>query len=266
LVPALSRRELIRLIGGAVALAKLPGCGDNVSGDAVFTGGQLAMLEDLADVVIPPDDQPGGAKLGAVAYIEGLINAFYGVGAPRIYAGGPFSGRNPTIDGQPVDNNFATFVELDRVSDTAWRIFIFGSSAIDGGGPNDAVLGPTLGLRDRLTQGLDAAIAMNVADRAKLFDALDDDFRSLMIDLVSEAAFAAPEYGGNPGLSGWRMVHFEGDSQPLGYSHFDGTSFIERADAPLSTANPGDDPEPMTDDTRQILATVISVLGGRSKP
>jgi len=264
-VGELSRRELIRLLGGAALLAKLPACGDNANSDPIFTAGQRAMLEDLADVVIPPDDQPGGAKLGAVAYIEGLLQAFYGVGAPRIYAGGPYSGRQPDFDGNLVDNDFVTFIELDRVNDLAWRLFIFGSEGVAGGGPNDALLGPTPSLKQRLTDGLDAAIAMNVKDRAKLFDALDDDFRSLMIDLVSEAAFAAPEYGGNPGLAGWKMIHFEGDSQPLGYSHFDGTNFVERGDAPLSTANPGEDPEPLTDDIRSILATVTSVLGGRSQ-
>lgn len=249
----LSRRELIRVLGAAAAAAHLPACGDNVSGDAVFTGAQKALLEDLADVIIPPDDKPGGAALGAIAYIEGLIGAFYGVGAPRIYAGGPFSGRNPEPDGTLVDNNFVTFVELDRVNDAAWRLFVFG---------NDT----TPGLRARLQTGLDAAAAMHIADKAKLFDALDDDFRSLLIELVTEAAFAAPEYGGNPGLAGWNMIHFEGDSQPLGYSQFNGTGYTERPEAPLSTANPGDDPEPLSNDIRDLLSTVIGVLGGRVRP
>jgi hypothetical protein len=38
---------------------------------------------------------------------------------------------------------------------------------------------------------------------------------------------------------------------------------VERPEAPLSTANPSD-PEPLTDDTRQLLATVIAFLGGRT--
>src|SRR5258705_11691360 len=98
-------------------IANLPACGDNITGDAVFTGPQRSLLEDFADVVIPPDDQPGGAKLGAVAYIEGLIDAYYGVGAPRIYAGGPFSDRNALPDGTIPANDFLTWAELDRVSD-----------------------------------------------------------------------------------------------------------------------------------------------------
>src|SRR5258706_8360467 len=134
-------------------IANLPACGDNITGDAVFTGAQRSLLEDFADVVIPPDDQPGGAKLGAVAYIEGLIDGYSGVGARRIYAGGRFSDRNPQPDGTIPANDFLTWVELDRVSDAAWRLFLFG---------ND----PTPGLRTRLQQGLDAAAAMHVANRA----------------------------------------------------------------------------------------------------
>lgn len=244
-----SRREVIRtlgrLLGGTVALAHLPACGDDQPSSSVLTAKQQALLADFADVVIPPDDQPGGAKLGAVAYVEGLLGAFYGVGAPRIYAGGPYSGRNPFPDGSYPDNNFVTFVDLDRVSLAAWQAEV-------------------TDIHDRLVQGLDDAAAMGVSDKTKLFDALPDDFRALLIDLVTEAAFAAPEYGGNPGLAGWNMIHFEGDSMPLGYSRFDGAGYVERPEAPLSTANP-DDPEPMTDDTRQLIATVISVLGGRTK-
>ncbi len=262
----LTRRELIRLLGGAAALAKLPACGDNIQGDDIFTPSERSLLEKFADVIIPPDDAPGGAQLGAVAYIEGLISAFYGVGPPRIYASGPFSDRNPNPDGSIPPNDFLNFIELDRVNDAAWRLFVFGSSALPNGAPNEALLGPVVGLHDRLKQGLDDAIAMKVADPQKLFDALDDDFRQLLIELVTEAAFAAPEYGGNLNLAGWQLAHFEGDSQPQGYSQFDGTNYVERSDAPLSTPNPGPDPDPMDDNVQSILATVVSVLGGRVRP
>lgn len=262
----LTRRELIRLLGGAAALAKLPACGDNLPGDDIFTPAERSLLEQLADVIIPPDDTPGGAKLGTVAYIEGLISAFYGVGIPRIYAGGPFSDRNPNPDGSFPSNDFLSFIELDRVNDAAWRLFVFGSIGLPSGAPNEALLGPVVGLHDQLKQGLDAAIAMKVADPAKLFDALDDDFRQLLIELVTEAAFSAPEYGGNPNLAGWQLVHFEGDSQPQGYSQFDGTNYVERPEAPLSTPNPGDDPDPLDDNVQSLLVTVVGVLGGKVRP
>src|SRR5580765_2212663 len=113
-MPSLTRRELIRWIGGtAVALRLLPACGDN-AGDSLFSADELRMLGGFADAVIPEDDQPGGAKLGAVAYIEGLLRAL-DHGVPKIYAGGPFSIRHSKHD------DFIEFIELDRVSLAAWQ-------------------------------------------------------------------------------------------------------------------------------------------------
>jgi hypothetical protein len=259
----LTRRQLFRLFGGAAALAALPACGSD-GGDHIFTGGQLAALRAFADVIIPEDDTPGGAKLGAVEYIERLITAFDG-DVPAIFAGGPFSDRAGAAD-----NDFANFIELDRVADTAWRLRVLGSDAV-GGAPNEDLLGPVIGLRARLVAGLDAALHtadkpiedMSADERAALFDAQPDDFKDLLVELVSEAAFAAPEYGGNLDLAGWALASFEGDALPRGYSQWDGTKHVERPDAPLSTANPGDDPAPLDGDVDQLIATVVSVLGGR---
>ena len=241
-MPVLSRRDVFRMLGAAALLAGLPGCGDN-TGDGVFDYAELAMLGAFADVILPPDDQPGGRELGTVAYIEVLAKAYDAV-IPKIYAGGPFSDRSGGAR-----DDFATFIELDRVNDAAWRLAIAGDAS-------------TPGLLARLKAGLAAARAMNISDPAALFDLLDDDFRHLLIELVSEAAWAAPEYGGNHDLAGWRMIHFEGDSQPRGYSQWNGAGYDERPDAPMSTANPAD-PEPLTDDVRTVLREVIAFLGGR---
>lgn len=249
---SLTRRQLFRVIGGAAVLAKLPACGDN--GDPVFSHSERTLLRGFADVVIPKDDTPGGADLGAVAYIERLMTAFAAVSAqaPQIYAGGPYSGRVPYPDGTFPTRDFERFIELDRVNLAAWQTEL-------------------ATLEQRLRAGLETAAAtttksiddLAAADFQALFDASDDDFKAMMLDLVFEAAWAAPEYGGNPGGAGWKLIHFEGDSLPLGYSQWNGTAHVERPEAPLSTANPSD-PEPLTDDTRQLLATVIQVLGGRA--
>jgi hypothetical protein len=270
-----TRRELIRLLGGAVAVANLPllgACGDN--DDPVFSADELRMLRAFADVVLPPDDQPGGSQLGAVEYIERLVTAFgtsvvQAPATPPIYAGGPYSDRNPIPDASGAatasfpSNDFASFIELDRVKLAAWKFIVGGSRALPDGAPNDALIGEGAALIDQLRAGLHAALALAETDPQKLFDAQDDDFKALIIELVTEAALAAPEYGGNPGLAGWQMVHFEGDVLPLGYSQWNGTAHVERPEAPVSTANPSD-PEPMTDDVRQVISTAITVLGGRS--
>jgi hypothetical protein len=266
------------MVGATYALANLPAC--TRSGDGTFTAEQLAMLNGLADVIIPRDDQPGGADLGAATFIERLIHAFDDTPAmpPMIYASGPYSGRQPFPDPTTgaastmfPDNDFATWVELDRVLDTAWRITVQGSGGVGGGAPNDATLGPVVGIKDQLVAGFDAAIHASTtsvfdmsADQFQVaFDNSDPVFQQLMLDLVTQAAFCAPEYGGNPGGAGWQMVHFEGDSLPLGYSAWNGTAHVERADSPLTTAN-ASDPEPLTDDVDQLLSLVAAFLGGQA--
>jgi len=277
--PAITRRQAIRLLGVAgLAMASGPGCATSAPqtpAPPVFSPDEIRALSALANAVIPPDADPGGAALGAVAYIEQLVTACDTASA-TIFADGPFSGRMPypASNGQPSStsppNDFANWMDLDRVNAVAWRLNILGSSAIPGGAPNEKLLGTVVGIRAELHQGLAKAIAQNnppldqlsPIDLAAAFTNLDASFQSLLIDLVAEAAFAAPEYGGNPDGAGWRLCHFEGDSQPLGYSQWNGTTYVERAASPMSTANPGADPAPFTSDVTNLLNLVTAVLGG----
>ncbi len=280
---SLSRRQAIRLIGAAsVWMASGPGCksaSPSPPATPEFSPDEVRALSALADAVIPPDADPGGAALGAVEYIERLVSAFDGPSV-TIFADGPFSGRAPypSSNGQPSDrsppDDFASWVELDRVSTVAWRLNVLGSGAVPGGAPNEKLLGAVAGIRAEVHQGLAAAIAQNAArpldelspsDLAAAFSNLDSSFQSLLIDLVTEAAFAAPEYGGNVDGAGWRLCHFEGDSQPLGYSQWNGATYVERAESPLSTPNPGADPAPFTSDVTGILDLVAAFLGGTVK-
>jgi hypothetical protein len=271
----LTRRELVKLIGGAVVAFKV-GCKSSPpDGDGVFADDELRLLRGFADVIIPPDDKPGGADLGAVPYIETLALAFDNA-SPPIFAGGPFSDRNPFPDsngrasGNFPDNEFASFIELDRVAAAAWQLKVLGSDRV-AVTPNEDLYGAVDSLEGQLKSGLRAAIDASTlpidqldGDQIQtLFDGQPAAFKSLLIQLVQEAAFSAPEYGGNIDRAGWEMCHFEGDSQPLGYSQLVGNTYLERPEAPLTVANPGADPEPITDDVRQLLETVIAVLGGR---
>lgn len=244
----LTRRDLIRLLGGAAAVAAMPGCTDPKSlATGPFTSTQRATLSAFADVILPPDGDPGGAQLGAVEYIERFVAIFDGAGLPQVFAGGPFSGRS-VLPGVQIANDWLQFVELDRVSDASWRMRVST-------------------MRDALVAGLDVAgdvAGKTGAEIIALFDGQDDAFKDLVIDLVIEGCFCAPEYGGNLGLAGWKLCHFEGDSLPLGYSRWNGSKYIERADAPLSTQNPGEDPAPIDADVDTLMKEVIAFLGGRT--
>jgi len=264
-----TRRELLVWVGASGASAALTaGCGASATMPPppapmppYFTADERAVLGALADAVLPPDDVPGGNALGAVDYIERLLTAL-SQETPPLYAGGPYSDRNPVPKssggaGAAVPNEFASFLPLDRVSEQAWKLRILGSSGVSGGGPNDAVLGPVVGLRDAVAgaiQQAKAALPPNAApdaltaeERASLLASLDKGTQDTLVELVLEGAFTAPEYGGNKSLAGCAMCHFEGDSMPYGYSTFDTASgkYHEHPEAPCSTADPGPDPMPM---------------------
>jgi hypothetical protein len=76
-----------------------------------FNPDEYATLEALVDRLIPPDTNPAGlaspgAKAAGVAdYIDFLLGAFLS-SSPFIFAGGPFSNRNP-VDGQGLTDDMA---------------------------------------------------------------------------------------------------------------------------------------------------------------
>ena len=62
---------------------------------AFFTEPELRVIAAACDRLIPPDDEgaPGAAAAGVADYIDTLLGAFM-FDPPRIFAGGPFSGRH----------------------------------------------------------------------------------------------------------------------------------------------------------------------------
>jgi hypothetical protein len=288
LLPVFGRRRVLQWMGSTAGTMALPniglGCSQSSPAPApYFSEADAAVLSALADAVIPPDDAPGGGALGAVGYIETLLTAF-DHDPPLIYAGGPFSGRQaiPTSSGTPSStfppDDFSTFLPIDRFQTKAWQLRIFGSSGVPGGGPNDAITGPVVGLREAVATAILAARAampanvaaanLTQAQKTSMLGAIDKVTAATLIELVLEGAFTAPEYGGNLQGAGWKMVYFEGDSQPLGYSWFDPATekYSEDPTHPVSTANPGADPMPLDAATESLIGTAIMALGGKVFP
>ena len=237
-----------------------------------FTKKERATLEALVDRLLPPDAASPGAKdLGAARYIENLLTALDGK-KPRLFAGGPFSGRTPFPDPKTgmaghkkPKNAFKKFVAPTRLQDIYWRGELFGTAGVAELVALDAQLGgPKTGLRDHYRSGLakvdeiaeatkgggfaslstpdqDAVVAM-LADGAFAPDPRRDGetFFQIVTRHTIEGAFCVPEYGGNASSQGWALVGLEGDNQPLGYSIFSETAgeYVERPDHPMSTPNP----------------------------
>lgn len=270
----LSRRQFLKAVGVILAAVAVPITWTRQAAAAArgrfLTRPELVTLEALCDRIIPPDRDPGARALGAATFIDRFLAAFDHRGVPTIFAGGPFSNRNPFPDtktGTPSHrrpkNSFKHFIPLTRVQELRWRAELFGSAAVRGADFNDATLGPLRGLRDIYRQGLkavdDMARAMKGAAFARLSAQAQDtvlaaadaagierDRRrgATFIDLVTEhtleGCFALPEYGGNHATRGWVMIGLEGDDQPLGYSIFSTSAdgYNERPDHPMSTPNP----------------------------
>jgi hypothetical protein len=238
-----------------------------------FTPAERATLEALCERILPQDPTGPGAKaLGAPRYIEVLLTAFDGADSPRIFAGGPFSGRQPFADeqsGRPSahfpKNSFAEFVPLSRMQELVWRAELFGSEAARLPPHLDAQRGgPRRGLRDVYREGLlkidqvaravlGGPFASLSPDRQDLvLRAVDDprvfppdsrrgmSFIDLLIRHTLEGSLSAPEYGGNRDGGGFRLMRLSGDSQPLGYSLFSRKegAYRTRPKAPVAEPDP----------------------------
>lgn len=223
---------------------------------AFLTKEEVALWDALADTVWPAGTGiPGGAALGASRYVDSLLSAFESPDAPLFFADA--DGKEP--------------VPLDPVMEHSFRLQLYGSSEVDY--PNAAVLGPEVGLRTQVRDGLAAAAttlgsdfaSKSQSDRFAAFKTLPLAFRELVLDLVCQGLWSIPAYGGNVDGQGWAAIHLEGRGQPQGYSLWDDAlnDYRERPEAPMSTIDPGPDPDPMTQDTRTLLDTVTRALGGR---
>jgi hypothetical protein len=273
-----SRRLFLQVVGALPATAWLASACSS-SGPRFLTDTERRVLAACADAIFPPDDSgPGAAALGAVDFIDNLLTAFEHE-PPRIHAAGPFSDRKPypADDGSPSTrfppDQFLDYLPLSRVQRAGWQLRIYGSKGVPGGGPNDAVLGPVIGLRDMLRDGVAAGIKAFPMPIDKvddmflrgIYDYVPDPARSQIQLLVLQSVFSLPEYGGNRDRGGWKIIHFDGDSMPLGYSYIDPATgrILDRPEAPLIGATTTADPDRMDDEIVDLFRAAVLVLGGK---
>lgn len=160
----------------------------------------------------PETGQPaaGALEAGVADYVDALLGAF-SFDPPRIWAGGPTSGRAGG------DAGFARFHRLTALDELAWRTRIEGSR----GRPDREFNGPVVGLQQRYREGL-ALLGDDFCDLSP--EGQDERLRAnpeladLLYGHACEGMYGAPEYGGNRDGSGWRAIGFDGDVQPRGWT------------------------------------------------
>jgi len=175
-----------------------------------LTDVEYRTLSAACDRLIPPGDTPGAADAGVPDYIDGLLGAFL-VDPPRIFAGGPSSGRHGGTAA------FEHFMVLSPLQELAWRTRIEGSA----GRPEREFNGPVTGWQERYRAGL-AALGtdfpeLSMEEQAGRLRA-DPEFSELLYQHCCEGMYGAPEYGGNRHGVGWASIGFAGDVQPRGWS------------------------------------------------
>jgi hypothetical protein len=163
-------------------------------------------------LVVALDLVVGGAgSAGGADYVDQVLGAFH-FDPPRIWAGGPVSGRHGGTPG------FEQWLELGVAEELAWRIRIEGTL----GRPEREFNGPVRGWQEIYRSGIgqlgvDFGGLDDAAARARLAECAEE-FRELLFAHACESLYGDPVYGGNRDGVGWRSIGFAGDTQPVGWS------------------------------------------------
>jgi hypothetical protein len=180
---------------------------------------ELATLVAACERLLPPDPQlgaPGATAAHVADYIDGLLGAFT-FEPPRIWAGGPFSGRHGGGAG------FEHFEALTPLDELAWRTRIEGSR----GQPEREFNGPVVGWQEQYRDGLRALgpdfVGLAGGDQDTRLDR-SADFKALLYSHACEGMYGDPVYGGNHDGVGWTFIDFDGDVQPRGFTDVEVTN------------------------------------------
>ena len=132
---------------------------------------------------------------------------------PLIFAGGPFSGRY---------GGDASFARVHAAVADTRRSRGARASRVRAASPNASSTARTRGWQDDLPRPASPRSAPTSAtvdgDEQDRRLAAQPELRDVLYEHACEGAYGPPEYGGNRDLAGWRVIGWEGDVQPRGYT------------------------------------------------
>jgi hypothetical protein len=198
-------------------------------------------------------------------------------GAGATTAAGAAAPRTATVDVFPPDA-FREFLPLNRLQRLSWQVRIRGAASVPEVADNPLLDElPEVDLRRRYRDGLAALEASSqrqyglrfvdlpAAQQRPLLQHAAPQFVELLNRHVIQGTLSVPEYGGNRDQLGWRLVGFDGDSQPLGYEIYDETapgSYRQRPDKPNSGPNPDEDCRGFSAPMQRFLDLISRAAGG----
>ena len=181
-----------------------PSRAEGTGNEGILDHVERRTLVALFDTLVPPgpvsDDGspavPGAGAAGGDRYVEALLGAFE-FDPPRIWAGGPSSGRHGGED------EFSSFLELSGWEARAWR---------------ERITGWTEQYRTALAQlGADFA-DLDPGERRARLSTLDPAFCELAFEHACESLYGDPVYRGNDDGRAWTAIDFRGDTAPAGWT------------------------------------------------
>ena len=198
------RRARQLRVHGLVASACVP---------VFFDPESYATVEAACERLIPPvSGHPGATALGVADYIDGLLGAF-AVDPPRIWAGGPFSGRHGG------EARFAKFLPLSRLEELAWRTRIEGSRGVPSARSTVRCGAGSRSYRDGLAAARRRLRRRSPAtNRTARLDAADRSSGSLLYEHACEARYGDARVRRQPRRRRLAAIGFPGDVQPRGYT------------------------------------------------
>ena len=151
--------------------------------------------------------------MGGADYVDQLLGAF-SFDPPRLFAGGPFSGRKGGEAG------FDQWLELGALEELAWRTRIEGSQ----GRPEREFNGPVVGWQQRYRDGL-AALGPDFADvdgrraeRAACTSRSTRTSASCCSSTPARPCTATRSTAATATGAAWAAIAFDGDVQPRGWT------------------------------------------------
>jgi hypothetical protein len=221
-------------------------------------------------------DVNGDGVLDAADVASAELSLFEAV---PLYAGGPFSGRQPFGDfatGVPSStfpqNSFENFLPLSRVQRLGWEVRLDGATGVAEVANNPLATSlPDVDLRRQYREGLAQIdqqsqsmfgmpfVESSTMQQDQVLAKADATFINLLTGHAIEGLLCVPEYGGNRNRIGWQLIGFDGDSQPLGYTlGFDAEmqQYIERPDKPNSKPDPDEHCADFSPKVRSFLRVI----------